>query len=300
MISSLALLNFQPYSSITVELDKHLTVIVGPTDSGKSSLLRALQWLATNYPSGDAFIKHGEESTTVTLKFDSHRVKRKKGKRVNTYSLDGKRKKAFGKGKVPDVISSLLNLGDVNFQGQLDPPFWFLLSPGQVSRELNAVVHLDQMDRVMAHLASELRKVRVEEDLCKQRLGNARQQRDDLAWVKEADQEYTELETLQSYLEESREDCVRLSSLVADVERLSAVVERSSAAKADAKKLRGELTEAREQQKDVETLERLYREGEELCKTVKETKEKVALLRKSLKEKTQGRCPVCGGELRIP
>ena len=80
MLESLDITNFQKHSTYHIDFDPYLTVLVGPTNIGKSSLLRAIRWCMLNTPSGDSFIKQGESFTSVKLKVDNHTIERKRGK----------------------------------------------------------------------------------------------------------------------------------------------------------------------------------------------------------------------------
>ena len=44
-IKKIILQNFQSHKYSIVELDEQLNVIVGPSDSGKSAIIRALKWV---------------------------------------------------------------------------------------------------------------------------------------------------------------------------------------------------------------------------------------------------------------
>lgn len=186
MITSLSIRGFQAHKKLTLDVDPHVTTIVGPTDSGKSAILRALRWLMTNQPNGDAFIRHGAEKAVVSLSVDGHTIQRSKGK-ANQYQLDDQIFEAFGAGNVPEPIARILQIGDGNFQRQHDSPFWFALSAGECSRQLNEIVDLGLVDDVLAFLNGEVRagasSVRVSEE----RLDEARRQRASLKWTAEAD-----------------------------------------------------------------------------------------------------------------
>ncbi len=87
-IKKIILQNFQSHKYSIVELDEQLNVIVGPSDSGKSAIIRALKWVLYNEPSGDYFIREGEKEASVTVEFsDNIKVKRYRSKSKNTYHL---------------------------------------------------------------------------------------------------------------------------------------------------------------------------------------------------------------------
>jgi predicted ATP-dependent endonuclease of OLD family len=211
VLESLRLKNWQIHQQRTIKFDPRTTTIIGPTDSGKSALLRALKWIALNQFAGPAnsFIHWNAAFSKVKLRVDGHTIIRKKGK-SNTYALDDKEFKAIGD-KVPDEIANLLNLTDANFQSQFDAHFWISDSPGQVSRELNQIVNLNVIDEALASVASQARKTNAEIEICRERLASARQKRMGLAWTIEAS---TKLQNTQD-----AQDALNAHSLKIDVLR---------------------------------------------------------------------------------
>lgn len=145
-------------------------------------MLRALKWLCLNRPSGDAFVRHGAKETVVQLAVDGIVAKRKRGSGGNSYALGRKEYKAFGSSP-PAPVSDLLRVEDVNFQGQLDGPFWFALSPPQVARELNKVVNLDLIDSSLARANAEVRKCEHRLEASRERLAEVQQVESRLRWT---------------------------------------------------------------------------------------------------------------------
>uniref|UniRef100_A0A6M3IMF3 Putative ATPase domain containing protein n=1 Tax=viral metagenome TaxID=1070528 RepID=A0A6M3IMF3_9ZZZZ len=152
MIKSITLKNFQSHVDTILELDDGVNIVQGQSDSGKSSVIRALLWLATNRPSGDAFRRHGKKKVSVSVVLDSgEMVERLKEKSSNGYTLDGKSYEATGT-EVPETICNLLNLNDVNVQWQMDAPFLLSESSGEVARQLNKVADLEKIDTALANV----------------------------------------------------------------------------------------------------------------------------------------------------
>jgi exonuclease SbcC len=181
VLKKLTLHNFQTHKSYVLEFDKKVTSIVGPSDLGKTALIRALYWVCFNDPSGDEMIRWGSGFSRVILELDNHIIKRQRGKE-NFYTLDDKVFKAFGN-DVPPQVTKVLNVGEVNFQQQLDPHFWFSSTPGQVSRDLNQIVNLGLLDRSLGRIASRLRTARATVSVGESRLAVARKTKADLAWA---------------------------------------------------------------------------------------------------------------------
>lgn len=145
---------------MTVEFGPGVTTLVGRSDAGKSTVVRAIRWLAFNRPSGKAVIRHGEEEATSVLITDKYKVLRRRGK-ANVYALDGKKLVAFGN-DVPDVVKNALNVHAENLQRQFDPPFWLSLPPGELAKRMNAITGMDVIEGVKAKLSAKVRRLAAE------------------------------------------------------------------------------------------------------------------------------------------
>ncbi|NLK44218.1 MAG: AAA family ATPase [Tissierellia bacterium] len=87
-IKKVILENFQSHKYTVLEFNEQLNVIVGPSDSGKTAILRGIRWVLYNEPSGDYFIREGESHCSVTLEFnDGTKVKRFRSRSKNIYYL---------------------------------------------------------------------------------------------------------------------------------------------------------------------------------------------------------------------
>lgn len=157
MLKSLELRNFQGHRRLFLELDPGVNAIVGPTDSGKSAVVRALFWVAFNQPTGDAFRSHWGGRTIVTIETDAGVVvKRVKTDTDNYYQVGDSVYRGFGRG-VPEEVTRALQLSPINFSRQMDPPFLLSLSPQQAAKELNKIANLDSVDKALAWVAGETR-----------------------------------------------------------------------------------------------------------------------------------------------
>lgn len=230
MLKSVLIENFQIHSRMEIEFDPCVTTIVGKSDTGKSSILRAIKWLVTNRPGGDEFIRQGCDEVRVSLTSEEWNITRSKGgKEGNTYTLNGSVFKAFGT-DIPDEINRVLNIGIVTWGNQHDPPFWFGLSPGQVSKELNAVVNLDLIDSALAAAASEVRRAKATVQVSEDRLAAARERREGLRWVKQAAADFTALEQKHDKLSKDCEKRSRIASLLETALQLTSEGQNASQA----------------------------------------------------------------------
>lgn len=86
--AKLTIENFQSHSFTELAFHPGLNVFVGPSDSGKSAILRALRWVLFNNPRGTEMIRDGANRAQVTLELtDGTKIIRTRGKSINRYTL---------------------------------------------------------------------------------------------------------------------------------------------------------------------------------------------------------------------
>lgn len=337
MIERVELYRFQQFKKKVVDFDEFITCLVGETGSGKSTIIRLLQWIAFNRPSGTEMVQHGRDRCRGVLHIDGRTVERIRGVRSNLYRLDGEAFKAFGQ-TVPEQIAKLLNVSEVNFQAQLDSPFWLADPASKVSRELNAVVNLSVIDETLSNSASRLRTSKAEMDVCESRLTKARQERDNLSgWVPDFVAAVKWCEELNKRIVRNRNRIAQIASKLDQATQLRLQAQRSSCAKGEAlalkslgeryfaglervERLRGLIGSGRRwskrSQQAIPTLPVMLAEKidkaskrierlEWLIATYKTEDKQLCLATKSATEaeaelaKAGNQCPVCGGPLRL-
>jgi len=160
MINNIAIANFQSHRETILDLSPGVNVIVGPSDSGKTAIIRALRWLAWNRPTGEAFRSRWGGDTLVRVQDNNgyaiERLKNSKG--MNIYRFQDEVFEGFGT-DVPDKITEILNIDEVNLQFQLDAHFLISLSPGEVARYFNQVAHLEKIDSGLKNINSWIRQL---------------------------------------------------------------------------------------------------------------------------------------------
>jgi len=208
MLSRLKINNFQKHSDLEVKFDEKITAIVGESDVGKSSILRAIKWIAFNRPRGDGFIKDGEKEVSVKLKMDKSVLERKRGKE-NLYIVDKQRLVAFGN-DVPPQVDGIMNLGEENFAFQHDPPFFFCETAGEVARRLNKIADLDIIDTVSANIASKMRKTKATKEVVEERLKTVIEEVESLQYVDQLEKDLSVLEIAE---EENQARSTRMACL---------------------------------------------------------------------------------------
>lgn len=198
MINKVVLKNFQSHKETEVDLSNGLNVLTGQSDSGKSAIIRAINWVVTNKPGGDSFRSKWvkKEPTEVILELDTGDViRRVKGNTKNSYFLNDTEFKAMGQ-SVPDEIQKVLNIDSLNIQSQHDSVFLLSESSGEVARTLNRVVNLEIMDKALALCNSERLRINRELQNYSDEIDNRFEQLNEFNFLDKYEERIKELETL--------------------------------------------------------------------------------------------------------
>ena len=198
MISKVEIRNFSIHKKQDIEFSPNVTTITGSSFFGKSTILRAIRFVCVNRPSGDKFISWDADKASVRLTIDEKKITRRKGKGVNSYKLSGYKDPFTGfNTNVPKPIADLVNMSDINFQGQHEAPFWFCKSPPEVSRQLNKIVNLEVIDKTLTNIASGIRKANTTIEITQNRLDDVIEDKKELAYIIELDKDLIEIEELE-------------------------------------------------------------------------------------------------------
>jgi DNA repair protein SbcC/Rad50 len=177
VLRSVRVRNFQSLRSADITLGR-LTVITGPTGSGKSALFRAVRLLAFN-ARGTSYITSTEKSCSVMTGTDewAMQITRSASSRgKNEYQTVDLRESTPCKytklaGQVPPQVSDLLALGDVNFARQFDPPFLLSVPGTELARKLGDLTNVSlvfgaaaEANRVRKQVVRELEGARARRD----------------------------------------------------------------------------------------------------------------------------------------
>lgn len=289
MLEKLLAKNFQCHKRLEVSFDPRVTVLCGPSDAGKSALLRLLRWIATNRPNGDSYLRHGADYVAGHLWLDGRKIQRERAGGDNSYWLDGNKYQAFGQG-VPEDVLNVLNISPTSFQMQHDPVFHFSLSPGEVSRELNAVVNLDLIDSTLANLNLQHKRARDTLRVSEERLAAASARRDNLAWVKEADTCLQKVEEAERTWQRTQDDANDLEVLLNEINQLVEQIDQARVAIISREAVVTAGQAAATAQEEVDDLASLLEEIATCRARVTDSEQEIACL----EEQLHGLCPNCG------
>lgn len=184
-ITKVKIENFQSHKDTTLEFVKGLNVITGPSDQGKSAIIRAIKWALYNEPRGTDFIRYGAEYAKVTVGLSNgFKIIRERSQSRNRYTVINPEKKSivlegFGNDVPEEVvkahgipkivldsdISSSLNIAD-----QLEGPFLLSETGALRAKAIGRLTGLHVIDRAIRECMADLRRenqelARVQNDL---------------------------------------------------------------------------------------------------------------------------------------
>jgi exonuclease SbcC len=296
MIKSLTIRNFQSHKDTTFGFSPGVNLIVGQSDSGKTAIIRALRWLATNRPSGDNFRSSWGGDTSVSVKVDETTIQRLKGK-INCYYIkDYEPWTALGT-EVPEKVIQALNTNELSWQSQMDPPFLLSASPGEVARTLNEVADLDKIDSTLANIN------RMARDNRSELMTTAEHKRDleiSLSAFKGLDErmkKIAQLKEMNRKTELLEEMFTNGEDMLEEIEQKNkqlAAVKDMTDAEAELNLLMDMVGQIRQVEDMIDKMEK-QRGDIDICKSnLQVMTDRLERLEKIWKEKSRGQCPLCG------
>lgn len=168
MINKLHLCNFQSHENTILEFSPYCNVIVGPSNVGKSSIIRALLFVLYNGLKGNSFVRIGSKYAEVVVNFsEGKEICRKKGRDTNFYVLDGVEWKDFGDDNIPKSISLVVNIPEVlidkdkfikiNLSSQLEGSYLFFTPDSFKAKTINRLSNSHVIDSVLRKLLGEIK-----------------------------------------------------------------------------------------------------------------------------------------------
>lgn len=147
MINSVRLKDFQSHKDSTFEFIPGVNVITGVSGVGKSSVIRALNYVFTNKrPNGVEYKRRPDaKGFEIEVVIDGHKIHRIKSTKANEYRIDGETYKDIGV-TVPDKVFEMSNIRaikvgtdefNVQLAKQFDPHFLMFLPDSAKVKFLN-------------------------------------------------------------------------------------------------------------------------------------------------------------------
>jgi DNA repair ATPase RecN len=139
-LASITLKDFQSLANVEVPLGV-FTAIIGPSNTGKSALVRAIKALARN-AAAPGLVREGKSKFLAQAKFSDGIVETlTKGKSVSEFDIDGKAWAKSGSTAVPDEVAQLWALPDFCITSQHDAPFLLAEPASTVAKTLGELTN---------------------------------------------------------------------------------------------------------------------------------------------------------------
>lgn len=247
-IKKLQIKNFQAHKDTTLEFDEGLNVITGATNTGKSSILRALKKVIRDTPGGNNFVNIDEKECIISVETEDNEITRRitvssKGDtKTNEYILDGELFAKFGK-EVPIEITRALRMPeidfdsvkvDLNFATQLEGPFLLSSTPSLKAKVLGKLSGVDVLDRAIIQTNKCLRKISNEVKSDTVNIEKLNQELSEFIDISKCEKE---LDSLDQSLNKVEQDLLLLEKLKGFKDNLDDVVKRGKKIKKDLKNL---------------------------------------------------------------
>ena len=164
MLEYIYLLNFQKHKDYTYTFTDKTNYITGVNGWGKSTILRAIMWVACNIGDSKSFIRTYEDDGAICtskevsaeIGVDGHIVKRVYSSSVNAYYVDGLKITGFGK-TVPEEVENIFRMSSLNYSEQFSSLFLLNDSGNSLATELGEVASLEEMEELSDSVNASIR-----------------------------------------------------------------------------------------------------------------------------------------------
>ncbi|MCK8826536.1 AAA family ATPase [Natroniella acetigena] len=184
-IRAIEIKNFQSHADSRLEFEEGLNVITGPSDQGKSAIIRALRWVLYNEPRGTDFIRTGTNACQVTIELNNDfKITRKRTKKENRYEVitPTGENHVFEKigSKVPQEVKDIHGMPKIeldsdlettlNLDYQLDGAFLLNASGSTRAKVLGRLIKVHIVDAAIRDTGKDLRELKQEQKRVEQEL----------------------------------------------------------------------------------------------------------------------------------
>ena len=310
MINSLQIQNFQSHKDSELKFSPGVNAIVGLSDAGKSSIIRALRWVIENRPAGEDLRSDWGGDTQVMIDVDvpfnntkeksCQLIERVRTKKWNGYVLTLDEFSAI-RSEVPEEIRQALNLSNINLQHQHDQAFLLTNSSGEVAQHFNRIANLEAIDNATKAVRSALREHEQDIKAGQTHLEGLEESLAEFAHLDEYETKIIALEELAKELVQIESDSVQLKVLYALIEqteidiiecqKLTRLEKPVNAVLQLYKHLKTKMGEINSLQNSIQDIDEATAEAGQI-------KKKLKRLQKEFKENFPDVCPLCGQEVK--
>lgn len=243
--------NYQIIKNAEAEFVPGLNVIVGPSNNGKTSFIKAIKSLIYTEP-GSTPIRFGTQSYIVGIQYNGHTVILQKGLKDSAYLVDGEKFTKYGT-STPEEVSKALGIRElelngkkekINFWDQMNYPFLLDKSSTELFRFIVDSGEDDQISAALKDMVSD--RQGINKDI-NQLQGSIMVLDEQIATKTK------EIDNLKPRLEVSKE-IIKMQTKVANVRQMNNLLEKI-------KSLQSKQLELQKQYNKVEAESKIYSES---------------------------------------
>lgn len=227
-IKSIEIINFQSHKNTKIIFNEGYNVICGPSDSGKSAVIRALKWVLYNEPKGTDFITQGENSCKVSITFsDEVTIIRERAKNRNIYRLiNSKGEESIFEGFKNDIPKEILSAHginkvyididspeSINIASQLEGPFLLDKTGSIKAKAIGKLVGVHIIDEALKELNKDLLNIQ----------GEVKRLSKDYDDINNDLKQYENLESVRKNIEITENNLNKLNDKVNRLEKLKSI-----------------------------------------------------------------------------
>ncbi|MBS4539910.1 AAA family ATPase [Clostridium sp. D2Q-11] len=211
-ITQVEISNFQSHKKTKIDFVNGLNVIVGPSDQGKTAIIRAIRWVLYNEPLGNFFIRHGESEASVVLTFNTgEKVKRLRSNSKNLYiyiNETGEEEiyEGFGLSTPIDIVEKLnirkIHLdskesSSINIGEQLEGPFLMAQKNSTRANAIGRLVGVHVVDKAVQNTIKDTRSLNVKNKSLKDDIDALESKLSRYEYLESLEKQIVTLETIQ-------------------------------------------------------------------------------------------------------
>ena len=302
MIREAHIENFQSHQDTVLRFGPGVNAIIGESDAGKSTILRALRWVFQNRPQGDAFRSDWVGTTQIRVDIDDKVIHKTRSDNSHTYSLftpDMEHALSFKalRSEVPIEIEQALNISAINIQHQHDRPFLLDISPGEVAAHFNKIAHLGVIDQGSQRIRKWIKAITAAMNSEESRLEKLEEELLRYDYLKEFEKQVVALEKLEKKRLFFKDSQIELHTTVTAIKeirdklpqykKLARLEEPIDAVLVLFRQKAGIAAKASSLSRTIERIKLRRKENQRMCNELKE-------LQKEFKDNFPDICPLCG------
>lgn len=309
MLHSAHLYNFQCYQDREFTFAPGLNLVVGPSNTGKTALVRAMRWCAWNEPRRgvDSLKRVGSQETWVRLQFDDGAVTRTTEHNSYLLEVNGEMRQFARIGhQVPDEVQAFLRMErlslagselEVHLASQLDPLFLVAQPPAALLGALSTLARVETLQAALRLVTAEHKREQQECERLDRQAEKLKEQLSTWDWL---EGEQVLLQRAEQAMQQRDALCEKLRAL----EQLREQRERLMQPPVELSRVDSILTEYEWRIEQLQKLEGVQKElfrqeaqGEQLSAETRRAEAELARVQGELVAMVGELCPTCGQEL---